>query len=49
MSRIDYMICIWGNTTPNMIRKAQITMNMAARFVAGKSRITPKVELMRYL
>ena len=46
LSRMEYMICIWGNTTPNMIRKAQIALNMAGRFVTGKSRTTPKTELM---
>ena len=44
--QIDYMICIWGNTTPNLIKKAQIVMNMAGRFVIGGRRTTPKVELM---
>ena len=40
ISRLSYMICIWGNTTPNYINRAQIVLNMAARVVTQKDKFT---------
>ena len=36
MGKLGYLICLWGNTTDNQIRKAQITQNLAVRFVVNK-------------
>ena len=40
MSKLGYLICLWGNTTDNQVRKAQIMQNRIARFVTGKKRTT---------
>ena len=31
LSRLSYMICIWGNTNPTQVRRAQVVMNTAGR------------------
>ena len=36
LSKLTYLISIWGGATPNLIRKAQITQNNLARWVTGK-------------
>ena len=46
ISRLSYMICIWGNTTPNYITRAQIVLNMAARVVTQKDKFTSQKTLM---
>ena len=35
MSRVIYMICIWGNTCSSQIKKVQTLQNLAARLVTG--------------
>ena len=40
MSKMTYMMCLWGNTTANYIRRAQIVQNTAARFITGRTRTT---------
>ena len=40
ISRISYLICVWGGSTPNLIRKAQRVVNAAARWVDGMTRRT---------
>ena len=47
ISKFSYMISLWGNTTQNQVRKAQIVMNIAARYVTGLERITRQTELMK--
>ena len=47
LSKICYGICIWGHATPNYIRKAQILLNQAGRFVTGLDRTTRKSTLMK--
>ena len=46
MSCLSYLICIWGNTTDTLVKKAQIVHNIAARFVTGKNRSTKQSELI---
>ena len=46
ISSITYLICIWGNTTSNILRKVQVVQNMAGRFVTGKNRFTRQSDLM---
>ena len=46
ISRLTYLICIWGNTTNNVVKKAQVVQNMAARFVTGCRRSTNQKILM---
>ena len=48
ISKLSYLICIWGNTTANMTRRAQIVQNMAARFVMGCGRSTRQSDLMTH-
>ena len=40
LSKLSYLISICGGATPNLIRKAQVTQNAAARWVTGKMRNT---------
>ena len=47
LSKLTYLISIWGGATPNLIRKAQITQNNLARWVTGKMRKTKITELMK--
>ena len=47
LSRISYLISIWGGSTENLIRKAQIVQNAAARWVLGcgkKTRISTLID-----
>ena len=46
ISKISYGICLWGNTTTNYVRKAQILLNQSGRFVTGKGRTTRQTEIM---
>ena len=46
LSRLNYMICIWGNTSTSTKMKAQIVLNSAARFVCGASKTTKIASLM---
>ena len=47
LSKMNYMICQWGSTTENAIRKAQVVQNQAARLMNGMHRSTSKRTLMR--
>ena len=47
LSKICYGICIWGHTTHNYLRKAQILLNQTSRFVTGLDRSTRKSILMK--
>ena len=40
MSKLTYLMPIWGGTTPNNIRQAQILQNSTARWVTGMKRRT---------
>ena len=46
ISRLVYGITLWGNTTNNYLVKAQVCLNMAARFVTGDRKTTRKEDLM---
>ena len=46
LSRIQYLIQIWGGTERKYIKKVQMLLNATARFVTGKSRITSTRNLM---
>ena len=47
LSRLSYMICMWGNTTPNYITRAQVVLNAAARVVTQKDKFTSQKTLMK--
>ena len=47
ISRLTYMICIWGNTTPNYITRAQVVLNAAARVVTQRDKFTSQKILMK--
>ena len=52
ISKLVYMITLWGGATQNYVRKAQILMNRAARFVTKmprKTRIRTLLEKCRWL
>ena len=44
LSRLIYLIPIWGSTTENHSRKAQVLLNRAARWVTNLTKIT-KIEV----
>ena len=46
MSKICYMIQIWGSTRPSWINQIQRIQNKAARYVLRKNRYTKISELM---
>ena len=46
MSRMTYMVSVWGQTTDNTIKRAQITQNAAARMITGMKRTTRQMKLM---
>ena len=46
LSRLNYMICIWGNTSHSTKMKAQTVLNAAARFVSGARKTTRIATLM---
>ena len=47
LSRFSYIACLWGNTTDNNIRKAQVVLNTAARFVLNARKTTRQIDLMK--
>ena len=47
ISRLAYAISLWGNTSDTVLRKAQICMNIGARFVLGCNIYNREVDLMR--
>ena len=46
VSKLTYAICMWGNSTSNHIRKAQVVLNSAARLVTGLKKTTRQQTLM---
>ena len=40
MSKLTYLMPVWGGTTPNYLRQAQILQNKTARWVTGMKRRT---------
>ena len=46
LSKMAYMMCLWGNSTTNHIRKAQVVLNMAARLVTRRHKSTRQRKLM---
>ena len=47
LSKFNYIICLWGNTTQNQVRKAQICLNAAARFILNAKRTERQSTLMQ--
>ena len=46
LSKLTYAVSIWGNTSYSQLAKAQVCINMAARFVTGDCMSTSKAALM---
>ena len=46
LSRMSYMICIWGNTNRSQTKKAQVVMNMAGRLVTGFPKYTRQQDIL---
>ena len=46
LSRMSYMICIWGNNNSSQIRKAQVVMNMAGKLVTGFNRFARQKDIL---
>ena len=40
ISKLSYLVSIWGGATPNLVRKAQSILNMTARWVTKSRRRT---------
>ena len=47
VGKLGYMICLWGNSTDNQVRKAQIAQNAAARFVTKQKMTTRTTDLLK--
>ena len=47
LSRLNYIICLWGNTTENQLRKVQVCLNSAARFVLDTNKREKQSDLMK--
>ena len=47
LSRISYLICVWGNSAENVKKKVQIVQNMAGQFVTGQGRRTRQVDILK--
>ena len=46
LSKMAYAMTLWGHSTENHTRKAQVVQNAAARLVTGKSKLTRQKELL---
>ena len=46
LSRINYMICIWGNSTDTLTYKIQVLLNKASRFINNSNKFTKTSKLM---
>ena len=46
LSRIKYLLPLWGGTTENLLRKSQVIVNNVARVVTGLGKRTPTMTLM---
>ena len=46
VSRLIYLIPLWGGATENYVKKAQIVLNSAARWATGLGRRTKTLDLM---
>ena len=44
--KLNYIMCVWGNTSVCQIKKAQICLNSAARFVLDAKRTEKQTKLM---
>ena len=47
ISKLSYIISLWGNTTASQQKKAQICMNLAARLVLDVKKMTRQADMMR--
>ena len=47
ISKLIYIISLWGNTIESQVRKSQVTMNTAARLVLDKRKSTRQIDLMK--
>ena len=46
LSRLSYMICIWGNSSKSQVMKVQVVLNTAARLVTGWTKTTRQQDLL---
>ena len=47
LSRVNYMICVWGNSTDQLTNKIQVILNKAARFIHNSEKTTRRTTLMQ--
>ena len=47
LSRLNYLMPLWGGATENLLRKAQVIVNSAARWTTGLGRRTRTTQLMK--
>ena len=47
ISRLNYIVCLWGNSLASQLRKAQVCLNASAIFILDKKKSTRQTELMR--
>ena len=46
VSRLSYMICVWGNTSSNQVSKAQVVQNLAGRLVTNLPKRSRQTEIL---
>ena len=47
MSKLVYLINIWGNTSENLITKVQVVQNKAGRIITGYNRFTRQSKILK--
>ena len=47
INRLQYGLCLWGNTSKKQISTAQVVVNTAARMITGQNRTTRQETLMK--
>ena len=47
ISKMSYLITLWGNSNPTLINKVQVTQNLAAKLISGLKKTTRRNYLMR--
>ena len=47
LSKLSYGLCLWGNTSNNQRQKVQTTINIAARIITRKGKLTRQEDLLK--
>ena len=47
ISKLQYMICLWGNSSSTYLKRTQVLQNQAARLITGMRKTTRQRELLQ--